>query len=122
MSVRVVFSCSKLPILATILPSISGSTIHTAMYTRTQKNMPRNLSFWPLKKTSVFAGWDEWKKVNKKGYDCEVSFERKKNRIRLFTENCGISISCDSQITDDMNNVFVALTGEQCAITDIRVM
>ena len=123
---RLIWHCAYILIYVSGDGSIGGSDYKEIACIRldgeniTQR--PKAINNITLKKTSVFAGWDEWKKVNKKGYDCEVSFERKKNRIRLFTENCGISISCDSQITDDMNNVFVALTGEQCAITDIRVM
>lgn len=75
-----------------------------------------------VRKTADFAGWDEWKKVNKKGFDCEVFFARGRNRIKLYTQNCGISIVCDAQISDDMTDVYVALTGEQCALTEIRVI
>ncbi|MBP5608813.1 MAG: HD-GYP domain-containing protein, partial [Lachnospiraceae bacterium] len=39
-----------------------------------------------------FRGWDSWKKVNKKGYDCSVSFSRRGNKIESYTENEGIFI------------------------------
>ena len=67
-----------------------------------------------------FKGWDAWKKYNKKGFDCEVSFRRRRNVITLFTENMGISIKNVTTVPDGVFDVYVALTGDRCAITDIR--
>ena len=65
-------------------------------------------------------GWDGWKERNKQGLDCEVTISRDHNRITMQTENLGISIHSTTTILDNVQNVYVALTGDQCAITDIR--
>lgn len=67
-----------------------------------------------------FVGWDAWKENNKKGYDCAVVFERKGNRITLVTENFGIYIR-NTTYAEEGKKVYVALTGDQCALTDIRI-
>ena len=74
-----------------------------------------------MKRTDEFSGWDAWKEINKKGMECEVSFRKKNNRVILKTKNQGIEIENVTTITDEPDKVFVALTGDQVAITDIRV-
>ena len=68
-----------------------------------------------------FGGWNAWKDENKKGLDCAISIKRDKNVITMQTENLGIAIHSVTTILDDMQEVYVALTGDQCAITNIRV-
>ena len=68
-----------------------------------------------------FDGWDAWKEANKKGIDVTVTFKIEENRVTTFTENQGIVIKNTTTITDDKNEIFVSLTGDQCAITNIRV-
>lgn len=74
-----------------------------------------------VKKQDDFKGWDDWKEKNKQGYDCEVSFERKANIITTTTENCGISIKNVTKVLDGVDNIYVALTGDQCALTNIII-
>ena len=50
-----------------------------------------------------------------------VSIKRDKNVITMRTENLGIAIHSVTTILDDVQDVYVALTGDQCAITNIRV-
>ncbi len=68
-----------------------------------------------------FEGWDAWKAENKKGLECSVEFERKGDRIVLVTENFGVYIRDELTITDGEKDVYVCLTGDQCALTDIRI-
>ena len=68
-----------------------------------------------------FEGWDVWKEKNKQGFDCVVTIKRDKDRITMHTENLGIVIHSVSTIYDNVKNVYVALTGDQCAITDIHI-
>jgi hypothetical protein len=68
-----------------------------------------------------FEGWDAWKEQNKKGMECSVSFERNGNRIVLVTENFGVYIRNTLTVTDGEKDVYVCLTGDQCALTDIRI-
>ncbi len=74
-----------------------------------------------FKKRDDFGGWDAWKDNNKQGYDCEVSFVRRANIITTVTENCGIYINNMTKVLDGSDDIYVALTGDQCAITNIRI-
>jgi uncharacterized protein YajQ (UPF0234 family) len=73
-----------------------------------------------MKRSDDFPGWEEWKTINQKGLDCQVHIEKHGNRVIIKTENLGISIENTSVIKDDKPKVYVALTGDQVAITDIR--
>ncbi len=68
-----------------------------------------------------FMGWEAWKEENKKGFDCTVSFQRDGNRIVTTTENLGISLNVTTTIVDDISDIYVSLTGDQCALTNIRI-
>ena len=72
-------------------------------------------------KNDEFISWDEWKQINKTGFECDVIFKRRKNKIILITENQGISIKNVTTLPSDKENIYVALTGDQCALTDIRI-
>ncbi|MBO4890726.1 MAG: HD domain-containing protein [Lachnospiraceae bacterium] len=67
-----------------------------------------------------FVGWEEWKETNKAGYDSKISFDRKADRIIMHTVNHGITITNTTYIGAD-RQVYAALTGDQCALTDIRI-
>ncbi|MBO4904172.1 MAG: diguanylate cyclase, partial [Lachnospiraceae bacterium] len=69
-----------------------------------------------------FMGWDAWKEENKKGFDCTVSFQRDGNKIITTTENLGISLNVTTTIVEDIFDVYVSLTGDQCALTNIRII
>ena len=70
--------------------------------------------------TDDFEGWDHWKKINKEGMDCEVTIHKKGNKIIVTTENAGIIVKSITQLKQHEDNVYVALTGDQVAITNIR--
>lgn len=74
-----------------------------------------------VKTTPEFPGWEKWKEINKEGMECEVSLEKKGNRVILKTENLGINIENITTVTDDKSTVYVALSGDQVALTDIRI-
>lgn len=69
-----------------------------------------------------FKGWNVWKEENKKGLDCVVKIKRDGNVITMQTENLGVAIHSATTILDDANDVYVSLTGDQCAITNIRAL
>ena len=75
-----------------------------------------------LKKKDSFPGWDEWKEINKKGLDCELSVERKGSQYILKTENLGIYIENTAIIKNEKRPVYLSITGDQIALTDIRIM
>ncbi len=68
-----------------------------------------------------FDGWDEWKKANKRGYDCTVTFRRDGNKIITSTKNLGIVTKNTTTVLDPVEEVYVSLTGDQCALTNIRI-
>ncbi len=72
-------------------------------------------------KKEDFEGWDAWKAKNKEGVECEVEVERKGNHIVTRTENCGVCVENTTVIKDNPGKIYVALTGDRCAMTDIRI-
>ena len=74
-----------------------------------------------MKKKDNFPGWEEWKEKNKEGVECEVTFERKGNSIITTTENLGIYIENVTVIKENPAKIYVALTGDRVALTDIRI-
>jgi hypothetical protein len=53
--------------------------------------------------------------------DCAVSIERSGDTITMTTTNFGIYVKNDTRINDAHGTVYFALTGDQCAITNIRI-
>ena len=72
-------------------------------------------------KNDDFPGWDEWKEANKQGCDYEITFERKGDIIVTYTEILGLSVVNTTVIRDGADKVYVALTGDQCALTNIKI-
>ena len=71
--------------------------------------------------TENFQGWKNWMEKNKEGLDCLVKIHREGNQVILQTENLGIKIQSISTIQECPENLYLALTGDQCAITNICV-
>lgn len=75
-----------------------------------------------VRKRDEFIGWEDWKKHTKSGIDCVVSFTRKGNVITTVTENMGIYIKNVTTLQDDdTKDIYAALTGDQVALTNIRL-
>ena len=74
-----------------------------------------------MKKGDDFPGWETWRQKNKRGLEVEVMFEKRGNRITTRTTNLGIDIDNITTIEEDVDNVYVAITGDQVALTDIRI-
>lgn len=53
--------------------------------------------------------------------DCTVKIRRDGSRIAIETSNLGIAIDSTTTILDQDCEVFVAITGDQCALTNIRI-
>lgn len=71
-------------------------------------------------KDDTFPGWSRWKELNKKGMECIIEFRRRRSTISFTTANLGLHIRYTMTVVTG-KDVYVALTGDQCAITDIRV-
>ena len=86
-----------------------------------EENNENVINKFSVKKKETFKDWDYWKTVNKQGLECEVTVERKAGKIIIFTENLGIAISNTTETDDDKKRIYVALSGDVCALTDIRL-
>ena len=71
--------------------------------------------------SAAFPGWNDWKDRFKAGVDCMVTVRRDGNRIYMQTENLGVAVSSETIILDEKAAVLLAITGDQCAITNIRI-
>ena len=71
--------------------------------------------------TDEFKGWDDWKERNKQGLECTVTFEKDGDTIIVTGELGGVVTRSTTTINDDVNIVYAALTGDQCALTNIRI-
>ncbi len=74
-----------------------------------------------VRKDDAFEGWDKWKKRNREGIDCVLRFERSNDHITLTTENLGLFVQNTTTIPDGKQEICVSLSGDQCALTDIRI-
>jgi len=72
-------------------------------------------------KTETFEGWDAWKQYNQEGFDATVKFKVEGNEITVITENAGILLQNTAILTDIDKVVYTAITGDQVAITNIRI-
>ncbi len=71
--------------------------------------------------TGAFVGWNTWKEKNREGLDCRVSIQRTGNIVTMATENLGIMIASVTTVKDAVEELYVALSGDQCALTNIRI-
>ena len=74
-----------------------------------------------VNKNDDFLGWDFWKNRFKEGLDCTVKIQRKGNIVTIHTENNGIAITSITTLKDNSDTVYVALTGDQTTITNIKI-
>ena len=74
-----------------------------------------------INKNDNFEGWDAWKAMNKKGMDCKIEIHREGNKITSITENGGIAIKSVTTIKGETPEVYFTLTGDQVAITNIKI-
>jgi len=74
-----------------------------------------------INKNDDFDSWDTWKAKNQQGMDCSVSLKRSGNTVTMHTVNGGIEIRSRTTIKIDVPEILVAITGDQCAITNIHI-
>ena len=75
-----------------------------------------------LKKSDEFPGWTEWQEANRLGMEFKVEVRKKGDRVSIITENMGIYLENITTVPDANEDLYIALTGDQVALTDIRVM
>ena len=69
-----------------------------------------------------FGGWDIWKERNRNGYDAEIAFNVKDNTVTVETENAGMTVKVLIKLNENDKPLYGAITGDQVAITDIRII
>ncbi len=75
-----------------------------------------------VQKGEDFNGWEEWKDVNKKGMDCEIKITCRNRTITVTTVNQGISVKSITKLVGNVpDTVYAVLTGDQVALTNIRI-
>ena len=74
-----------------------------------------------VNKEEEFEDWDSWKARQKQGVDCTVRVRRKDNTITVLTRNEGVNLKDTTRIDLDPPKIYFALSGDQCAITDIHI-
>ncbi len=72
-------------------------------------------------KDDEFIGWNSWKEENKTGIDCEIDFECRKDRVIVSTTNLGLYIKNSTIFSEDGEQIYAAITGDQIAVTNIRI-
>lgn len=74
-----------------------------------------------VKKTRAFKGWDNWKEKNKAGMECHISFRITGNTLDMAADNTDFKIQNKTMFLSIPDNLYVSITGDVCAITDIRI-
>ena len=80
-----------------------------------------SINITTVTKSEEFTDWENWKEKNKSGVDCKVNIIRKGNVVYTTLENSGIIATTTTTITDNPGDLFYAFTGDECAITNIRI-
>ena len=74
-----------------------------------------------VKNTREFKGWDKWKEKNKEGMECHISFRISGNTLHMAASNTDFKILNTTAFLGMPEKLYFALTGDVCAITDIRI-
>ncbi len=78
-------------------------------------------NIFETEQTNDFKGWNDWKERHKEGLDITVTLVREGNTITMETRNLGLSLHSKTIIHDEVDTLYAAITGDECAITDIHV-
>ena len=74
-----------------------------------------------INRTADFEGWTAWKEHFRNGVECEVTILKDDNVYTVKTEILGIVIKVTTTVYDETEHVYAAITGDQCAMYDIRI-
>ena len=75
-----------------------------------------------VSKLDGFEDWDIWKSKNREGFDCTINVHRIGNQVTIYTIDNFIEFKNTINITDEnVHNLYLALTGDQVALTNIRI-
>lgn len=74
-----------------------------------------------VNKTEEFVGWDDWKQGNKDGRSSRVLVHKTNDGFIIKTSNGGIEIENTTTIYEEGDNVYIAISGDQCVIENIHI-
>ncbi|MCR4586445.1 MAG: HD-GYP domain-containing protein [Lachnospiraceae bacterium] len=74
-----------------------------------------------VNKDEEFDGWDVWKAKQKAGVECVVKVQKKDNTVTVLTINEGITLKSITRIDVETPKIYMALSGDQCALTNIQI-
>ena len=121
---RLIWHCTYLIIFSSEDGKVHGKDYREYALVRMDGELldsdPQAKNILSVHRQDNFAGWDDWKEKNKEGFDCTVTFEKNGNDVTLTTENLGISVKNITTIPEHTGNLYAALTGDQCVITNIK--
>lgn len=123
---RLVWHCPFIDIFTSRDGVVNGETYHDLAFMRfdgecwecDDGRCQTNLN---TTKNDEFKGWDAWKQFNRDGFDAAVTFAVEDNKVTVMTENAGIAIKNEFVFTNTDNTLYAAVTGDQVAITNIRI-
>ena len=122
---RLVWHCPFIDLFISDDGSVNSSSYRDLAFMRFDGEFwecdPKCLAKLDVTKTEAFEGWEAWKEFNRSGYEATVTFRTEKNKITIITENAGISIRNTAVFSESEKRVFAAITGDQVAITNIRI-
>ncbi|MBR3023472.1 MAG: diguanylate cyclase, partial [Oscillospiraceae bacterium] len=68
-----------------------------------------------------FGGWENWRQRSMEGAECTALFRIKNGTVITTVTYAGLSLENATDIYDFPDKLYVALSGDQCALTDIRI-
>ena len=74
-----------------------------------------------VNKLENFISWEKWKADNKEGREYKVSAQRAGRQVTLKASNSSIEIINVTTINEETEKVYLAVTGDQCVIENIRL-
>ncbi len=122
---RLVYHCPFIIIYASDDGKVNGENARDLMLTRFDGECWEHdascTAVTDVNQTEAFGNWDAWMKYNQEGYDTKVRFTVEDNKITVITENAGVSIRNTAVLSDMSQPIYAAITGDQVAVTNIRV-
>ena len=122
---RLVWHCPYVDIFSSDDGKVGGENYRDLAFTRFDGECweldPKCDVVFKVFKNDSFEDWDSWKKLNHDGYDAEVTFKVEGNRITLITENGGITVYSTAVVYGASKKIYAAITGDQVAITNLRI-
>ncbi len=74
-----------------------------------------------MKRTEDFRDWETFEEKMKIGIECDIRFSKRGKRVGMKTSNLGIEIENTTTLKYGPSEIYFALTGDEVALTDIRI-